>query len=489
MSTALNTGGDVGADAAPSTPLNASSLVVGIDSSTQSCKVVAIDLATGAQVAAASAAHPDGTSIDPRLWSAALEEAWDAAGIPALGERVAGVAVAAQQHGMVAVDGANEPVHEALLWNDVRSAEEARCMVAELGAEAWIDAVNVLPVASFTLTKLAWLARHEPAIAARVKTVGLPHDWLNLQLTGEWSTDRSDASGTAYFDPTANQYRPELLEQFFGTVPALPRVLAPNESAGQLDSRWGTNAAVVGAGMGDNAGAALGLEIAPGEIVVSIGTSGTVFAVSDAPVHDTSGQLAGFADATGRHLPLLATINAARVMAAGAAMLNVDLAEFDRLALAAAPDAGGLTLLPYLDGERTPNLPDATGTLVGMTRANMTPENLARASVLAVLNSLADALAALTTFSVPVQRVLLIGGGSKSRALREAAATVFGVPVEVPEQREYVALGAARQAAWAATGELPVWGRRIEESFTPDGGWGTTVRERYVAARKAVYGV
>ena len=463
-------------------------LVVGIDSSTQSCKVVAVDLVTGVQVSTGAAAHPDGTSIDPHLWTSALEQAWVAAGIPALGERVAGVAVAAQQHGMVGVDETNEPVHDALLWNDVRSAEEASGMVAELGAETWVDAVNVLPVASFTLTKLAWLARHRPAAAARLNTVGLPHDWLNLQLTGAWSTDRSDATGTAYFDPLANEYRPELLKQFFGTVPLLPPVLEPEASAGKLLPCWGSSAAVVGAGMGDNAGAALGLELAPGEIVVSIGTSGTVFAVSESPVRDVSGEVAGFADATGRHLPLLATINAARVMVAAAAMLNVDPTEFDRLALAAAPDAGGLTLLPYLDGERTPNLPDATGTMLGLTRANMTPGNFARASVLAVLNSLADALASMSALGVPVERVLLIGGGAKSQALREAAATVFGVPVEVPEPREYVALGAARQAAWAATGKLPLWGRRIEESFTPDGAWGATVRERYISARKAVYG-
>lgn len=463
--------------------------MVGIDSSTQSCKVVAVDLATGAQLSTGSAGHPDGTAIDPHIWTGALAEAWSEAGIAALGDRVAGVAVAAQQHGMVAVDGAGQPVHDALLWHDVRSADDASRMVAEMGAEAWVDAVNVVPVASFTLSKLAWLARAQPEAAARLVTVGLPHDWLNRQLTGTWSTDRSDASGTAYFDPVANQYRTGLLEHFFGAVPALPQVLAPNASAGKLLPRWGASSAVVGAGMGDNAGAALGLELAPGEVAVSIGTSGTVFAVSEKPVRDASGQLAGFADATGRYLPLLATINAARVMAAGAAMLNVDLAEFDRLALAAAPDAGGLTLLPYLDGERTPNLPDATGTLTGMTRANMTPENLARASVLAVLNSLADALASLDSFGVPVQRVLLIGGGSKSRALREAAATVFGVPVDVPEQREYVALGAARQAAWAATGELPVWGRRIERSFAPDGGWGALVRQRYVAARQGAYGV
>lgn len=463
-------------------------VVVGIDSSTQSCKVVAVDLATGALLSSGTAAHPDGTSIDPKLWTSALAESWEAAGINELGGRVAGVAVAAQQHGMVAVDGDGEPVHDALLWNDVRSAAEAGAMVAEMGADAWVDTVNVLPVASFTLSKLAWLANNRPEAAARLETVGLPHDWLNLQLSGAWSTDRSDASGTAYFDPRSNAYQPGLLERFFGRTPSLPQVLAPDASAGQLLPRWGASAAVVGAGMGDNAGAALGLELAPGEVAVSIGTSGTVFAVSEEPVRDPSGQLAGFADATGRHLPLLATLNAARVMVAGAAMLDVDLAEFDRLAQAAAPDAGGLVLLPYLDGERTPNLPDATGTMVGMTRTNMTPENMAKACVLAVLNSLADALAALTSFGVPVERVLLIGGGAKSRALREAAATVFGVPVEVPEPGEYVALGAARQAAWAATGQLPVWGRRIEESFTPDAGWGALVRGRYVAARTAVYG-
>ncbi|PYI68199.1 xylulose kinase [Arthrobacter livingstonensis] len=462
-------------------------IVVGVDSSTQSCKVLAVNVETGEQVATGSATHPDGTAVDPGIWTSALSLAWDAAGIAGLGGQVIGAAVAAQQHGMVAVDAGSVPVHDALLWNDVRSAAQAAGMVAELGVEAWADAVNLVPVASFTLTKLAWLAHKRPDDAARVATVGLPHDWLNLQLTGRWSTDRSDASGTAYFDPRTDRYRTELLERFFGSVPALPPVLAPEASAGRLLPRWGASAAVVGAGMGDNAGAALGLELAPGEIVVSVGTSGTVFGVSATPIRDASGEVAGFADATGGHLPLLAMINSARVLAAGAAMLKVDLAEFDRLALAAAPDAGGLTLLPYLDGERTPNLPDATGTLVGMTRANMVPENLARACVLAVLNPLADALAKLAGLGVPVERVLLIGGGSKSRALREAAAAVFGVPVEVPQAREYVALGAARQAAWAATGKLPVWGRRIEESFEPAGDWGAVVRERYIAARRAVY--
>lgn len=467
------------------------SIAVGVDSSTQSCKVLAVDLETGAVRSSGSAPHPDGTSVDPKHWDEALAAAWHGAGISDLGSEVAGVSVAAQQHGMVALDESNTPVHDALLWNDTRSAPDAAAMVAELGAEAWTQAVNLVPVASFTLTKLAWLARERPDLADRVARVVLPHDYLNHTLTGSFFTDRSDASGTAYFSPSTGAYLPELLERFFGRVLELPPVLEPQQSGGTVRSDWLSGGAVVGAGAGDNAGAALGLGINPGDVVVSVGTSGTVFTSAVAPVSDPTGAVAGFADATGNHLPLLAMINSARVMSATAAMLNVDLAELDRLALQAAPDAGGLTLLPYLDGERTPNLPQANGTLTGLTRANMTPENLARAGVLAVLNSLADAQERLQAQGIPVEKVLLIGGGSKSASLRQAAADVFGVPVEVPAAGEYVALGAARQAAWAATGELPSWKPNIDASYEPSAaaGWGAEVRARYTEARKAAYGI
>jgi xylulokinase len=466
------------------------STVIGVDSSTQSCKVVAVDAATGEILAAGSAAHPDGTAVDPAAWTAALREAWHDAGVPGCGADVAGVAVAAQQHGMVALDAQDQPVHDALLWNDTRSAPQAASMLAELGADAWVDAVNLVPVASFTLTKLAWLAQNRPELADRVARVVLPHDYLNHALTGEFFTDRSDASGTAYFSPVTDSYREDLLERFFGRVPELPCVVAPDGHGGRVLPGWKAGDAVIGAGAGDNAGAALGLGISPGEVVVSVGTSGTVFTSAVEPLRDPSGAVAGFADATGGHLPLLAMINSARIMTATAGMLNVDLPELDRLARAGAPDAEGLTLLPYLDGERTPNLPDARGTLAGLTRANMKPENVARAGILGVLNSLADAKELLESHGVPVTKVLLIGGGSKSQALRQAAADVFGVPVEVPPPGEYVALGAARQAAWAATGEYPDWKRTIEESFEPGtSDWGAEVRGRYVAARRDVYGV
>ncbi|MCG2623709.1 xylulokinase [Arthrobacter sp. I2-34] len=459
---------------------------VGIDSSTQSCKVTVVEADSGAVLASGAAPHPDGTSIDPAVWIRALHQAWAAAGVHERGD-VLGVGVSAQQHGMVALGGDGEPVHEALLWNDVRSAGQAARMVADLGVSEWMKAVNVLPVPAITLTKLAWLREHRPEAATRVHRVLLPHDWLNLHLSGAFATDRSDASGTGYFSAVTGTYRPDLLDRYFGAVPELPEVLRPGDPAGTLLPEWTgrTGRAVpVSAGCGDNAGAALGLDLEPGDVVVSVGTSGTVFCRSAEPVVDPSGVTAGFADATGDHLPLLCTLNAARILTSTAQLLSVDLGRFTELSLAGPSDAGGLTMLPYFDGERTPNLPDATGQLAGLTRTSFTPENLARAAVLALANSLADCLEVLRSIGAPVVRILLIGGGAKSAALRAVLPDTFGMPVEVPQVQEYVALGAARQAAWAATGEQPKWGRRIEAVLEPGGDPGVEAyRVRYQQLR------
>jgi xylulokinase len=466
-----------------------SGVVVGVDSSTQSCKVLVLDTETGATVASGGAPHPDGTAVDPMAWVDALRAAWSAAGVAERTD-VLGVGVCAQQHGMVAVDRDGQPVHEALLWNDLRSAKQARHMVADIGIAGWMEAVNVLPVAAITLTKLAWLREHRPEAAARVHRVMLPHDWLVLHLAGAFVTDRSDASGTGYFSVAANRYRPDLLERYFGAVPQLPRVLRPDEAAGTLLPQWGGGGGrpvPVSAGAGDNAGAALGLELEPGDVVISVGTSGTIFSRSAASVCDPSGITAGFAAATGDHLPLLCTLNAARVMTSTAALLSVGLARFDALALAGKDDAGGLTMLPYFDGERTPNLPDAAGQLHGLTRDAFTPENLARGAVLAVANALADCVDRLGAAGAPVRRLLLIGGGAKSAALRALLPGTLAAPVTLPAAREYVALGAGRQAAWAATGRLPNWGRRIEAVLEPSADSGAAAyRARYARLRDAL---
>lgn len=458
-------------------------VVAGIDSSTQSTKIVRVDAYTGEILSKTSAPHPDGTAIDPRHWLQALRSQGSL-------DDVAALSVSAQQHGMVALDTDGAPVHDALLWNDTRSAPQAKALREALGPDTWSREIGIVPVSSFTVTKLAWLAENHPDLAARVDQVMLPHDWLTWQLAGrpgQATTDRSDASGTGYYSVPEDRYREDILELAFGRTPRLPRVLAPFEPAGT-----GESGALIAAGCGDNAGAALGLGLVPGEVVVSIGTSGTVFAPSVARIQDPTGAVAGFADATGNNLPLLATINAARTLGACAQMLNVDLDEFDRLASAGAPDAQGLTLIPYLDGERTPDLPHATGTMTGLTRANLTPENMARASVLGLLCTLREALDRLRSQGVGAERVVLIGGGSMSRSVRRAAAEIFGVEVLMPNPAEYVALGAARQAAWALSGdpEPPAWARRTEETLaSSEAGWAAEVRGRFAAARLAAYGI
>jgi xylulokinase len=456
--------------------------VAGVDSSTQSCKVVVRDAETGELLRSGSATHPPGTSVDPHAWWVALQGAIDAAGGV---DDVAAIAVGGQQHGMVCLDVDGTVVRDALLWNDTRSAQAARDLVAELpgGAGEWAAAVGSVPVASFTVTKLRWLAEHEPDNAGRTAAVCLPHDWLTWRLRGETDvealvTDRGDASGTGYWSPAAEEYRPDLVERALGSLPVLPRVLGPADPAGTT-----TSGAVLGPGTGDNAAGALGVAARRGDVVVSIGTSGVVCAVSPHPTADPTGIVAGFADATGHYLPLVCTLNAALVLESTARLLGVSLDELSDLALSAPPGSAGLALVPYFDGERTPNRPDATGSLLGLRHENATPAHLARAAVEGLLCGLADGLDALREHGVAIERVLLVGGGARSQALRQIAPTVFGTPVVVPPPGEYVADGAARQAAWVHSGAAapPEWSQGRPQRYEADPI--PSVRARYAEVR------
>jgi xylulokinase len=317
-----------------------------------------------------------------------------------------------------------------------------------------------VPVASLTVTKLRWVADNEPDVAASAQGVMLPHDWITHQLRadgGEPTTDRGDASGTGYWSPADDDYRTDLLTTAFGRELSLPRVAGPTEAVGET-----ADGIVLAPGTGDNMGAALGLNLDPGDVVVSLGTSGTVFATAQQPTADPSGIIAGFADATGQFLPLACTLNAARVIGAALRMAGAELGGLDELALS-VPDTEGLVLLPFLDGERTPALPDATGLLHGLTRANATPAHLVRASVEGMLCGLSDAVDALDVAGVTPRRIVLIGGAARSRAVQQIAAGLFGIPVALPEPAEYVALGAARQAAWVLSGAEapPEWSRDV----------------------------
>ncbi|MGO4689760.1 xylulokinase [Glaciibacter sp. 2TAF33] len=468
-------------------------LVAGVDSSTQSCKIVIRDAGTGALVRTGRASHPVGTEVDPAAWWDALQAAiTDAGGL----DDVSAISVAAQQHGMVALDADGRVIRDALLWNDTRSAPAALDLIAEVGAGEWARRTGSVPVASFTNTKLRWLQGAEPLNTARVAAVALPHDWLTWRLRGfgaagesrlgpvltELATDRSDASGTGYWSPATGEYDVDLFERALGHGAVLPRVLDPGESAGTTSGATGIPAGlVVGAGAGDNAGAALGLGATAGDVIVSIGTSGTVFAVTDTPATDATGTVAGFADASGRFLPLVATLNAARILDSVAGLLGVDHAELGRLALESPAGAGGLVLKPYFEGERTPNLPDATASVFGMTLASTTRPNLARAAIEGLLCGLADGLDALLSHGVAAERILLIGGAALNPAVQAIAAQVFDAPVVVPAPGEYVADGAAAQAAWALSGARPSWALSIAARPAPD--FRPLIRRQYAARR------
>ena len=463
----------------------ANQLIAGVDSSTQSVKIVIRAADTGELVREGRAPHPDGTEVDPIYWKNALDVAIVQAGGL---EDVAAISVGGQQHGMVALDESGEVIRPALLWNDTRSAAQAESLNAEMGGnQAIADAVGSVLVASFTASKVRWMAENEKQSANRVHSIALPHDWLSWQLQGgkdfsKLFTDRSDASGTGYFDPKSSTYRRDILAKALlsDREVYLPTIIAPSTFGGIT-----TSGIPIAPGAGDNAGAALGVQAEPGDVVISLGTSGTAFAVSTTSTHDSSGAVAGFADASGRFLPLVCTLNAARIFDAATTILGKTHDEVGALALASTPGANGLTLLPYFEGERTPNRPNATGVFSGMNIANSNPADIARAMIEGMLSGLADAVQSLADLGVDIKRVLIIGGAAKNPAVGEIASALFGRPVLIPPAGEYVADGAAKQAAWALLGGAtpPVWNlgkaTHIEAAATPE------VLEKYRTLRDA----
>ncbi|PJE99699.1 xylulokinase [Streptomyces carminius] len=430
--------------AAPEGPL-----VVGVDSSTQSTKALVVDAATGEVIARGQAPHtvtPDHES-DPEQWWEALCAALEQCG-PVV-HQAAAVSVGGQQHGLVTLDGQGRPVRPALLWNDVRSAPQRDRLVAELGGpEVWAERFGSVPAASFTVTKWAWLREMEPENAAAVRAVRLPHDYLTGRLTGQGTTDRGDASGTGWWSTATESYDQGILEHVGLSSDALPRVLGHGEAAGTvrpLDGLPLPQGALVAAGTGDNMAAALGLGLRPGQPVLSLGTSGTVYAVTTRRPADPTGTVAGFADARTDWLPLACTLNCTLAVDRLAALFGLDRE--------AVEPGGGVTVLPFLDGERTPNLPYASGTLTGL-RHDTTPGQILQATYDGAVYALLAALdLVLDADAAPDTPILLIGGGARGTAWRETVRRLSGRPVQVPRAQELVALGAAAQAAALLLGE------------------------------------
>ncbi|MEU9336195.1 xylulokinase [Streptomyces sp. NPDC048290] len=428
-------------------------LVVGVDTSTQSTKALVVDAATGQVVASGQAPHDvsagAGRESDPRQWWDALGEALRQCGDAA--REASAVSIGGQQHGLVTLDAAGEPVRPALLWNDVRSAPQARRLTEELGgAKFWAERTGSVPTASFTVTKWAWLTEHEPEAARAVRAVRLPHDYLTERLTGVGTTDRGDASGTGWWASATESYDEEILTHV-GLDPALlPRVARPGEVVGTVRDGHGlpfARGTLVAPGTGDNAAAALGLGLRPGTAVLSLGTSGTVYGVSQHRPTDPTGTVAGFADARGDWLPLACTLNCTLAVDRVAALLGRDRE--------AVEPGTSVTLLPYLDGERTPDLPNASGLLHGL-RHDTTGGQLLQAAYDGAVHALLGALdLVLERDADPSAPLLLIGGGARGRAWQQTVRRLSGRPVQVPDAKELVALGAAAQAAGVLTGEDP----------------------------------
>ncbi|MEV0786778.1 xylulokinase [Streptomyces sp. NPDC050423] len=435
--------------------------VIGVDSSTQSTKAAVVDAATGRLLAVGRAPHTvtgqgGARESDPEEWWRALRTAVAAAladsGLdPAV---VIGIAVAGQQHGLVVLDADGSPLRPALLWNDTRSAPQAVALTAALGRETWLDRTGSVPVASMTAAKWMWLREHEPAAAAAAAAVRLPHDFLTERLSGAAVTDPGDASGTCWYSTATGAYDPELLALTGMRAELLSTVAATGATrAGGLTEQaaraLGLPAGIpVAAGTGDNMAAAVGLGLgAEGLLdhpVVSLGTSGTVFAATRNRPH--SAPVAGFAGADGTYLPLGCTLNCTLAVDKVAGLLGLDREN-------AAP-GGEAVLLPFLDGERTPDLPAASGLLHGLRHDTTRQQILGAAyegAVVAVLRALDE-----LPLDAPDAPIRLIGGGARGAMWVETVRRLSGRPLVVPDAAELVALGAAALAAGAATGRDPV---------------------------------
>ncbi|WP_405780989.1 FGGY family carbohydrate kinase [Streptomyces sp. NBC_00859] len=479
-------------------------IVAGLDSSAAFTRIVVCDTDTGAVLRQGYAPHPqaaeaskDNTAskheADPQSWLLSLGEA--ASG--GLLEGVQAIGVSAQQHGLVPLDRQGNLVRPALVGNDKRAQVAAADLVDSLGGRtAWAEAVGSVPHAAQPVAKLRWLVRQEPEAAAKIAALLQPHDWLVWQLLGRPArriTDRGAASGTGYWSAATGAYRPDLVELALGHPAALPEVLGPSDAAGTTPEGL-----LISAGTGETMAAAFGLGVSAGDVVVSLGASGSVMAVHHEALSDPSGMITSFADATGMHLPVVHTLNAVRALRGTAELLGVeDLDALSALALTSTPGASGLVLLPYLEGERTPQLPHTAGTLSGLRRESMKREHLARAAFEGMLCSLADAMDVLRDRGVEVRRVFMLGAAAELPAVQAAAPGIFGAQVVVPQPADYAAVGAARQAAWAlgvSEGTLdaetpPAWQGAAAQVFEPGDGLavGQAVRKQYAATRDQIH--
>lgn len=480
--------------------MTARPLVAGVDSSTQSCTVEIRDAHDGTLLGSGRSAHPATfppvSEQHPEAWweafGSALHEACAAAGVaPA---QIRAISVAAQCHGLVLLDSAGTVLRPAKLWNDTTSAPQAERLVRARGREAWVRSIGLTPTAALTVSKIAWVAEHEPDLLPQIATMLLPHDWLTYRLTGERVTDRSDASGTGYYSAVEDRWLTDVLTDLVSPdVPwaaVLPRVLAPTEPAGTVlpDVAAELGLApdlVVGPGGGDQHLGAVGLGLGAGDVAFSLGTSGVALTSTPEPVFDTSGWVDGVADVTGGFLPLVCTLNSTKVTDTFARLLGVTVTELGELALAADPSAQRPVLAAYLDGERSPARPRAQGLLAGLT-TSLSRESLALSVFEGVVSGLVRGRDAIRAAGVRADgQIVAAGGGARSLAYRQVLADMLGEPVTTRDAAEATARGACVQAAAVLTGATigdvrDAWRPATTSTVSPRPGTVPGVSHRYL---------
>jgi xylulokinase len=445
------------------------SLFIGIDSGTQSTKAVVLDLETRRIVAEARAPHsliaglPAGhMEQHPQEWTDALDTVIAAVADKIDRSRVRGIGVSGQQHGFVPLDEAGNVIRPAKLWCDTSTTAECAILTKKLGGEkAAIRTAGLAFLPGFTAPKILWLKRHEPANYKKLRHVLLPHDYLNFHLTGNYFMEYGDASGTALMDVRKRTWSQPVLKAIDRHLADWLPPLSPSHAAAgtlrpRLAAKYGFSAdVVVSAGGGDNMMGAIGTgNVTPGVVSASLGTSGTIYAHAAKPVVDPRGEIAAFCSSTGGWLPLLCTMNVTMVTEQVRALFNWDHAQLEAAVSAAPAGANGLALLPYLDGERTPNLPKATGVFTGLTRTTLNSGTIARAAMEGVTMNMNYGLRRLAALGVKAKEIRVTGGGSRSAAWRQMMADIFGVSVVAMVEDEGAALGGALQAAWCvALGE------------------------------------
>ncbi len=464
-------------------------IVIGVDSGTQSTKVLVVEGGSGKVLGRGQSAHamigglpPGHSEQDPATWVAALREALAAALREASIDpaRVAAIGVSGQQHGFVPLGRDGVPLRPAKLWNDTSTVAEAEEIVAALGGPAaFRDKLGLSLAVGFTASKILWLKRREPDRFARLATVLLPHNYLNFVMTGEARMEYGDASGTGLMDIRLRRWHEEAVAavdaSLAGMLPALDHPSAP---AGRMKpdfaAGFGFKDVLVASGGGDNMMGAIGTgNVAPGVCTLSLGTSGTIYSYFDHPFEDPQGEIAAFCDSTGGWLPLLCTMNVTNATELWKGLLAIDSEARDVLAARAPAGADGLLFLPFIDGERVPPLPESSGVFFGLNRASFRAESMTRAVMEGALLNLGYGFGRLRELGLQPSEIRATGGGAKSAFWRGLAADILGAPVVTLAEPEAAALGAALQALWcwksargekASLAELAASWIRLEES-------------------------